>query len=134
MFKAHDKPVGGDHLQFEIAAVPAGPKGHFGVLGDMSLGVSKYAANRDLAIKALEEFSSDAVQRERLLKFGVIPTRLSLFHEPETLRYTLLRNTTAQRSINSLAARPSTILRMRTRQLVVISAGVSIRVIRPSNG
>lgn len=113
MSKAHEKPVGGDQLEFEIASVPAGPKGHFGVLGDMSLGVSKYAANRDLAIKALQEFTSDAVQRERLVKFGVIPTRRSLFREPETFRYTLLRNATALRSLDSLAARPSTILRAR---------------------
>ncbi len=110
MSKVDEKPVGGDLLPFEIAAVPAGSKGHFGVLGDMSLGISKYAANRDLALKALKEFASDTVQRDRLRKFGIIPTRLSLFREPETFRLTLLRNAAAQRSLSTLAARPSTVL------------------------
>ena len=110
MSKVHENPVGEDQLPFEIAAVPAGAKGHFGGLGDMSIGISKYAANRDLAIQALQEFSSDAVQRDRLQKFGIIPTRQSLFDQPETFRLTLLRNPTAQKSLNSLAARPSTIL------------------------
>jgi trehalose/maltose transport system substrate-binding protein len=110
MSKVHDIPVGGDSLQFEVAPVPAGPKGHFGVLGDMSLAISKYAANRDLAIQAIQEFTGETVQRQRLLNFGVIPTRVALFQAPETFRYTLLRNPMARQTLNSIAARPSTVL------------------------
>lgn len=110
MSKAHEPPLRGDSLPFEVAPVPAGPKGHFGVLGDMSLGVSKYAANRDRAIQAIEEFTGDAVQHARLLDFGVIPTRLSLFEDPVTFHCTLLRNPTAQSTLKSIGARPSTVL------------------------
>ena len=90
--------------------MPAGKAGHYGVIGDTSLGISKYAANRNAAIEAVREFTSEAAERRRLLTSGIIPTRQALFRQPETFRYTLLRNETAQRVLGSLAMRPSTIL------------------------
>ena len=110
VFTANEKPVGKDRLAFELAPVPAGKAGHYGVIGDTSLGISKYAANRNAAIEAVREFTSEAAERRRLLTSGIIPTRQALFRQPETFRYTLLRNETAQRVLDSLAMRPSTIL------------------------
>jgi trehalose/maltose transport system substrate-binding protein len=53
------KQPGKDRVHFRVAPLPAGPGGHRGALGGIGMGVSKYAANRDSALKALFELTSE---------------------------------------------------------------------------
>lgn len=83
-----------------VAPLPAGPGGHFGTLGGQGIGISKYAANRKLAVAALLELTSEQNDLARVLRADSIPVRIanqnrieSKNHSPvHALSNELLRN------------------------------------------
>ena len=94
------------HRSFAVAPLPAGPGGHRGTLGGLGMGVSKYAANREMAIKALLELTDERHDLERLLATGGIPTHLAVSNRPDVIaRTSLLAISSAL--MHSVVARPS---------------------------
>jgi trehalose/maltose transport system substrate-binding protein len=77
------KQPGKDKRHFSVAPLPAGPGGHRGTLGGLGMSVSKYAANRELAIKALLEMTNESNDLARLLATGGIPTRSAVLARAE---------------------------------------------------
>jgi trehalose/maltose transport system substrate-binding protein len=68
------KQPGKDRLPFRIAPLPAGSGGHRGTLGGIGMGVSRYAADRDSALKALFELTSQRNDLARSNFSDGIPT------------------------------------------------------------
>jgi len=74
---------GKDQQHFGVAPLPAGPDGAKGTLGGMGVGVSKYSADLDLAIKALLELTSESTDLQRLMMTNGIPTHTSLMNRAD---------------------------------------------------
>ena len=91
---------------FAVAPLPAGPSGHRGTLGGLGMGVSKYAANRQMAIKALLELTDERHDLQRLLATGGIPTRIAVSNRPDVKTRTSLLAISST-LINDVVARPS---------------------------
>ncbi len=96
------------HRSFGVAPLPAGPGGHRGTLGGLGMGVSKYAANREMAIKALLELTDEHRDLQRLLTTGGIPTHIAVSHRPDVKTRTSLLAISST-LMNSVVARPSTV-------------------------
>ncbi len=97
-----------EHRSFAVAPLPAGPGGHRGTLGGLGMGVSKYAADREMAIKALLELTDERHDLERLLATEGIPTHLAVANRPDvTARTSLLAISSTL--MHSVVARPSTV-------------------------
>ena len=96
------------HRSFAVAPLPAGPGGHRGTLGGLGMGVSKYAANRDMAIRALLELTDERHDLERLLATGGIPTHLAVGNRPDVIARTSLLAISST-LMHSVVARPSTL-------------------------
>jgi trehalose/maltose transport system substrate-binding protein len=103
------KRPGKDHQHFSVAPLPAGPGGHKGTLGGAGMAVSKYAANRELAIKALLELTGPSNDIQRLLVAGGIPIHTALLERPELKSKSALLAISTE-LMNSTVARPSLIL------------------------
>ncbi len=74
---------GGDRTHFGVAPLPAGAGGHKGTLGGLGMAVSKYAANREMAIKALLELTDEANDLARLAMTGGIPTHTAVLERAD---------------------------------------------------
>jgi trehalose/maltose transport system substrate-binding protein len=81
---------GKDRGHFGVAAMPAGPGGHKGTLGGLGLSVSRYAANRDLAVKALAEMTGEQEDLRRLFATDSIPIHSALLARPDVKSRSLL--------------------------------------------
>jgi trehalose/maltose transport system substrate-binding protein len=81
---------GKDRRHFGVAAMPAGPGGHKGTLGGLGLSVSQYAANRDLAVKALAEMTGEQEDLRRLLATQSIPIHTAVLARPDVKSRSLL--------------------------------------------
>jgi len=99
---------GQDRRHFAVAPLPAGPGGHKGTLGGLGLGVSKYAANKELAIKGLLELTSEQNDLARLLVTGGIPSRIAVMQRPEVKARSLLLAVSSD-LMETVVARPSLI-------------------------
>jgi trehalose/maltose transport system substrate-binding protein len=93
--------------RFGVAAMPRGTAGHSGTLGDIAIGVSKYSPHRALAIEAIKQLTSEAIQRKRAVETGSIPTRTSLRERPEIMAETPLHGAAASKVMAGVVARPS---------------------------
>jgi trehalose/maltose transport system substrate-binding protein len=72
------------------------------------MGVSKYAADREMAIKALLELTDERHDLERLLATEGMPTHLAVANRPDvTARTSLLA--VSSTLMHSVVARPSTV-------------------------
>jgi trehalose/maltose transport system substrate-binding protein len=91
---------------FAVAPLPKGPGGHRGALGGLGMGVSKYAANRQMAIKALLELTDERHDLARLMATNGIPTHLSVSRRTDVRERTSLLAVSAQ-LLQGLVARPS---------------------------
>ena len=96
------------HRTFAVAPLPAGPGGHRGTLGGLGMGVSKYAANRDIAIKALLELTNEQHDLQRLTATGGIPVHLSVSNRPDVIVRTSLL-AISSKLMGGTVARPSTL-------------------------
>jgi len=96
------------HRSFAVAPLPAGPGGHRGTLGGLGMGVSKYAANREMAIKALLELTDESHDLQRLLATGGIPTHMAVSNRLDVKAKTSLLAISST-LMNGVVARPSTL-------------------------
>jgi trehalose/maltose transport system substrate-binding protein len=99
---------GKDRRHFAVAPLPAGPGGHRGTLGGLGVGVSKYAANRELAIKGVLELTNEQNDLARLMMTEGIPARWAAMQRPEVRAKSELLAVAAQLT-ESLVPRPSLI-------------------------
>ena len=90
-----------------IAALPGGSGGQRGTLGGVAIGVSRYAANRDLAILAIKSLTSEASQIRNAEITGTIPTRTTLSHRPDIMAHTPLHGQLGAEVLSGIVARPS---------------------------
>jgi trehalose/maltose transport system substrate-binding protein len=97
---------GGDRRHFAVAPLPAGPGGHKGTLGGLGMAVSKYAAHRDLAIKALLELTNEANDLQRLLMTEGMPTHVAVLQRPDVRSRSLLLAVSTQ-LMETMVARPA---------------------------
>ena len=97
---------GNDGTHFAVAALPGGPGGQRETFGGLAIAVSKYAANRDLAIKAVLEVTNESHDLDRLLTVGGIPTHTTVRERPDVRSRTLLL-AVSQHLFDGLVARPS---------------------------
>jgi trehalose/maltose transport system substrate-binding protein len=97
---------GKDQPDFAVAPLPGGPGGQRGTLGGLGIAVSKYAANRDLAIKGLLELTNEQNDLARLVRTGGIPTRIAVMERPDVKARSLLLAVSAE-LMGTLVARPS---------------------------
>jgi trehalose/maltose transport system substrate-binding protein len=74
---------GNDRRHFSVAPLPAGPGGHKGTLGGMGLAVSKYAANREIAIQSVLELASESNGMKRLLATSGLPVHEGLLQRAD---------------------------------------------------
>jgi trehalose/maltose transport system substrate-binding protein len=93
--------------QFGVALMPAGSAGRARTLGGMALAVSKYSRYRDQAAAVACYLTSEAVQRERALVTGSVPTRPILYRDPAALAQTPFSGGLAGHETEGLVARPS---------------------------
>jgi trehalose/maltose transport system substrate-binding protein len=100
------KQPGNDRRHFEVAPMPAGPGGHRGTLGGLGMAVSKYAANRELAIKALLELTSEGNDLARSYVTDGIPARAAALERPEVKSRSLLLSVSGE-LMKTLVARPA---------------------------
>jgi trehalose/maltose transport system substrate-binding protein len=100
---------GNDTHHFAVAPLPGGPGGRRGTLGGLGMGVSKYAANRELAIKALLELTNESNDFARLLLTEGIPTHVAVMERPDVKARSLLLAVSAE-LMNSMVSRPALIL------------------------
>jgi trehalose/maltose transport system substrate-binding protein len=91
---------------FALAPLPKGPGGHRGALGGLGMGVSKYAANRQMAIKALLELTDERNDLARLLATNGIPTHLAVSRRTDVRARTSLLAVSAE-LLQGLVARPT---------------------------
>jgi trehalose/maltose transport system substrate-binding protein len=91
---------------FAVAPLPRGPGGHRGALGGLGMGVSKYAANRQMAIKALLELTDERHDLARLLATNGIPTHLAVSRRTDVRARTSLLAVSAQ-LLQELVVRPT---------------------------
>ncbi len=89
------KQPGKDRTHFRVAPLPAGPGGHRGTLGGIGIGISKYAANRDYAIKALLELTSEKNDLARSNFTDGIPTRTAVAERPDVKSHSELQSLAA---------------------------------------
>jgi len=99
---------GHDRRHFAVAPLPAGPGGHKGTLGGLGLAISKYAANRDLAVKGLLELTNEKNDLARLLMTEGIPSRIAVMRRPEVKARSLLLSVSSD-LMETLVPRPSLI-------------------------
>ena len=92
-----------------VAPLPGAAGGHRGTLGGLGMGISKYAANRDLAIKALFELGGQAGDLERLMMTNGIPSHITVSERQDVKSRTLLLATSSE-LMKGLVARPSGVL------------------------
>ena len=97
---------GGDAIHFGVAPVPAGRAGSRATLGGMGVGISKYAINRALAVKALRELTSEESDLRRVMMADSIPVRLSVRDRPDVQSKSEL-HAAADKLLAGLVARPS---------------------------
>ena len=99
---------GNDRQHFGIAPMPAGLAGHKGTLGGVGMAVSKYAAHRDLAIRALLELTGESSDLKRVLEINGIPTHPAVLERSDVKSRTLLLSVSPQ-LLNNFVSRPSLI-------------------------
>jgi len=97
---------GKDRTHFGVAPLPGGPGGQRGTLGGLGLAVSKYAANRDIAIKGLLELTNEQNDLARLMMTEGIPARIAVMERPE-VKATSSLLAIASELMGTLVARPS---------------------------
>jgi trehalose/maltose transport system substrate-binding protein len=99
---------GKDKQHFAVAPLPAGPGGHRGTLGGLGIAVSKYAANRELAIKGLLELTNEQNDLARLVMTEGIPSRMAVMERPDVKAKSLLLAVSTE-LMETVVARPSLI-------------------------
>ncbi len=97
-----------DKRSFAVAPLPGGPGGQRGTLGGLAMGVSKYAANREMAIKALLELTDEANDLARLRATDGIPTHTAVSQRLDVKSRTSLLAVSAE-LLQGLVARPSSV-------------------------
>jgi len=95
-----------DRRGFAVSPLPGGLGGRRGTLGGLGMGVSKYAANRTLAIKALLELTSESNDLARLLATNGIPTHIAVSERADVKARTSLLAVSTELT-RGLVARPS---------------------------
>ncbi len=102
---AKDSPVSG---KVGVLPIPKGGENgsHSPILGGWHLAVSKYSTKAKAAVELALYLTSEAVQKERLLKGGFFPTRKSLYKNSTLLKDNPVFTVLGQ-SLDSAAARPS---------------------------
>ena len=100
--------TGKDRLPFALAPMPGGPGGQRGTLGSIGMSVSRYAANRELAIKALLEITDERHDLERLFVTNGIPTHTAIRERPDVKSRTSLL-AISDRLMKGVVSRPSLI-------------------------
>jgi trehalose/maltose transport system substrate-binding protein len=99
---------GNDRRHFAVAPLPAGPGGHKGTIGGMGLAVSKYAANRELAIQSVLELANESNGMKRLLATGGLPVHEDLLRRAEVKSRTQMLAISAD-LLASVVSRPALI-------------------------
>jgi len=73
--------------KFNVGPLPAGKSGHSAsTLGGWLLGVNKYSKHPEIAADIAKFFVSYAVQKDRALRTGRIPTLMSLYEDKDILK------------------------------------------------
>ena len=78
---AADSPIAGEFGIKQMVHQPAHSSG--ACLGGWGLGIAKTSLHPDAAWRVIEFFSSKAVQQQFILETGYVPSRRSLFTDPE---------------------------------------------------
>jgi trehalose/maltose transport system substrate-binding protein len=93
--------------RFSTAHMPAGSKGYGWMFGGMGLAVSRYSRNPKAAVEVVRYLISSAVQRQRLLASGNVPTRTILLSDAILLQKTGFNGWLSQHWREGMFARPS---------------------------
>lgn len=118
-----------DPKRFGIAPLPAGPGGHAATLGGQGIAISKYAANPEMAIKALLELTSEATDLARVLKADSLPVHLLNQNRPEVRRKSKLHAASAE-LMRNLTLRPAAFTGSRYDQVSIAYYTAVNRVLR----
>ncbi len=93
--------------RFSTVHMPAGSKGFAWMFGGMGLAVSRYSRNPKAAVAVIRYLISTAVQRQRLLASGTVPTRTSLLSDATLLNNTGFNGWLSDHWREGVFARPS---------------------------
>jgi trehalose/maltose transport system substrate-binding protein len=93
--------------RFGVALMPAGSATRARTLGGMAMAVSKYSRYPEQAAAVACYLTSEAVERERALVTGSVPTRPTLYRDPAALSRTPFSGGLAGHETEGLVARPS---------------------------
>lgn len=94
--------------RFGVAPLPGGVGGQRGTLGGQGIGISKYAANRPMAIKALLEITSPATDFARVFEAGSLPVQIANQTRPEVKQNSLV-NAASEKFMRGITVRPAVI-------------------------